>query len=241
MRKTLLTLLISALLPMSAVAATQAGQVVFATGTPTAVDDSGNSRVLSKGKAILSGDTIETEKGLLQIKFTDGGFMSFRPHSQFKIEHYRFSGKQDGTERNNLFLKRGGVRTVTGLIGKKNRRAYQFRTPVASIGIRGTKFLLELENGLLIHMGEDGTIEVHRDDSVLFLTALEVITIGGKEVLINLLKSGGIEALGPIGSSPSVDDVGDAGVGDGGYTSGDQVNDQGESSGASEGSIGVPM
>jgi len=234
MQKTLLTLLISALLPMTAAAATRAGQVVFATGTPTAVDDSGNSRVLSKGKGILSGDTIETEKGLLQVKFTDGGFMSFKPHSQFKIEQYQYSGKQDGTERNNLFLKRGGIRTVTGLIGKKNRQAYQLRTPVASIGIRGTKFLLELENGLLIHMGEDGIIEVHRDDSVLLsLSALEVARIGGKDALINLLKSGGLEAVGPIGSSLPVDDAG------GGYTSGDQVNEQGESSGASEGSVEV--
>src|SRR5690606_19192386 len=44
-------------------------------------------------------------------------------------------------EGNALFrLLKGGFRAVTGLIGKENRDNYRVRTPVATIGIRGTDF-----------------------------------------------------------------------------------------------------
>ena len=39
-----------------------------------------------------------------------------------------------------LSLLRGGFRTITGLIGKQDKAAYQLKTPVATIGIRGTDY-----------------------------------------------------------------------------------------------------
>lgn len=43
--------------------------------------------------------------------------------------------------RSVLRLVKGGLRAVTGLIGRETRTQYQVLTPVATIGIRGTDFL----------------------------------------------------------------------------------------------------
>ena len=89
----------------------------------------------------------------LNIKFTDGGRVLLRPNSRFQIEEYSYkAGATDSAESsspnvaaepegNSLFrLLKGGFRAVTGLIGERNRDTYKVRTPVATIGIRGTDF-----------------------------------------------------------------------------------------------------
>ena len=214
------------LLSGSGFAVTPAGTVAFSTGLARAIDTAGNQRELNKGDAVLSGDTLETESGLLQVKFSDGGFMSFKPYTRFQIEDYQFSGTQDGQERSAFKLIKGGLRTVTGQIGKKNRAAYRLGTPSATIGIRGTKFLLELDNGLVVHMGEDGALEVHEAGNIRFITAMEVFSAGGKDVVMQLLRTGGLEALLPIGSAL---------LGGGGrgvpFVSGEQVDESGHPAG----------
>lgn len=202
MKRSVWMFILLGLLSVNSQAAAPAGQVVFSTGEAKAIDESGIQRQLNKGDAVLSGDTLETQNGLLQVKFSDGGFMSFKPHSRFEIQEYRFNGVSDGQERSHFKLMRGGLRTVTGQIGKTNRTAYRINTPSATIGIRGTKFLLDLDNGLTVHMGEDGALEVHdQAGGMRFLSAMEVFAAGGRDVVIDLLRTGGLEALLPVGSA----------------------------------------
>ncbi len=120
-------------------AAAAAGKVVFATGTTTAISDTGVSRALRRGDEIFSGDKLMTAKrSRLQVSLADGAYVSIQPDSEYKIEDYHFSGKNDGAKRAFYRLLKGGIRAVTGLIGKKNRDAYRVSTAVATIGIRGT-------------------------------------------------------------------------------------------------------
>ncbi len=236
MSRYLIVLVITCLIHISsAYGVTTAGRVAFVSGTPKAINKSGSQRLLEKGQAIFSGDTIDTQKSLLQVKFTDGTFMSFNPNSRFQIEEYRFNGKQDGTEKSSYKLLKGGLRTVTGLIGKKNRKAYRLQASVATIGIRGTKFYLELDNGLVIYMGEDGALEINDGTNVLFLTAQKVASIGGKDAVIDLIKSGGIEDLGSIGQLKVP-----GGWSMGNYVTGEQVNSYGEQDGVSSGYVPPP-
>lgn len=120
-------------------AATAAGRAVFANGAPQAVDQAGAVRTLKRGDDVFSGDRLETPNGSrLQVSFVDGAYISLQPDSEYEIAQYQYSGQQDGTERATYRLLKGGVRAVTGLIGKKNPDAYKVQTPVATIGIRGT-------------------------------------------------------------------------------------------------------
>jgi hypothetical protein len=119
-------------------AQTLAGKVVFAQGTPTAFNTEGTERGLSRASELFSGDRLVTDNGRLQISMLDGAFISVQPNSEYQIENYNYSGTPDGTEIANYRLVKGGVRAVTGLIGRQNPEAYKVNTAVGTIGIRGT-------------------------------------------------------------------------------------------------------
>jgi len=172
-----------------------AGAVAFSTGKPSATTPDGDKRILLRGKNILSGDAIKTGEGLLHIRFTDGSFMSLKPNSKLTLDEYFFSGEDDGSERQMLSLVQGGFRTISGIIGKKHRENYQLKTPQATIGIRGTKYHIDVDNGLTLYMGEDGAVIIYAETGTYQITALEVASIGGKDSLIKILTNQGLESF----------------------------------------------
>ena len=65
----------------------------------------------------------------------------------------------DGTLLFNFI--RGGMRTVSGAIGKVNRNNYRVQTPVATIGIRGTSYAAEQQpNGRLLLTVSKGMVNI---------------------------------------------------------------------------------
>lgn len=129
-------------------AATTAGRVVFATGNPVATDAAGAERSLSRGNDVFAGDDLRTPvNSRLQVSFVDGGFISLQPDSEYRIDEYRWSGKPDGTESAVYHLIKGGIRAVTGLIGKEHHDSYKVVTAAATIGIRGTGFNTRICHG----------------------------------------------------------------------------------------------
>lgn len=117
------------------------GVVTQLAGTMVAKRDSGTV-VLSKGSTVKQGDTITTEKGAYaQIKYSDGAVMTIKPGTTFVIKEHSFSQDEPEKDASTFSLLKGGLRTVSGLIGKRgNRDAYKMNTATATIGIRGTVF-----------------------------------------------------------------------------------------------------
>lgn len=119
--------------------ALEAGRVQYVQGEVQVAAADGQVRGIRKGDSIHEGDTVTTgTDGWVQLRMKDDAQISLRPDSVFKIEAYRYVGKEDGSERGILGLVKGGFRTLTGWIGKTNRHNYTVRTPTATIGIRGT-------------------------------------------------------------------------------------------------------
>jgi len=118
----------------------QIGRVLITNGATTALAPDGQQRVLNRGSAINKGDTIQTQAARAQVRFSDGSLLALRPNTEFKVEEYSFNGQQDGSERGIYNLLKGGFRTISGAIGKVNRNNYKVKTPVATIGIRGTHY-----------------------------------------------------------------------------------------------------
>ena len=197
--KTLLKLLLCVTMSgysLSSQAGIAAGTVVFASGNPIATSANGTERILSRGQFVMKNDSIFTREGVLQIRMTDGGFISLKPNSNLRIDEYVFKREDESTSRQILSLLKGGLRTITGLIGKKYKENYRLKTPVATIGIRGTKFNLVLTTGgLSVYMGEDGAIEINTADGVYYLSAFEVNQLGGSEMVISLLETEGLDGL----------------------------------------------
>ncbi len=134
-------------------AANTAGQVTHLSGVLTAKRADGSSKLFSVKSEVLEGDTLTTEQETYaRIKFTDGSEVVMRPRSQLKVASYAFNQAQPQSDSVILDMLRGGMRAVTGLIGKRNRDAVNITTSTATIGIRGTHW------GMLLCQNDCGNI-----------------------------------------------------------------------------------
>jgi hypothetical protein len=121
-----------------------AGKVLLAVGEVSALRGGERLR-LSAGAAVNAGDSVITgPESYAQIRFSDDALVALKPETEFRIERFNFSGKQDGSEVAIFRLVRGGFRTLTGQIGKLNHDQYQLLTTQATIGIRGTHYQVQI-------------------------------------------------------------------------------------------------
>lgn len=116
-----------------------AGRVLALAGEAT-LSRAGQQLPLRAGAMVESGDVLAVgERSALQVRFTDESVVALRANSEFRIEDYRFD-KNTEQDRSVMGLLKGGMRTITGLIGKANQKNYMVRTATSTIGIRGTHF-----------------------------------------------------------------------------------------------------
>jgi FecR protein len=158
-----------------------AGSVDFASGGATAMAPNGTPRTLAKGAQVNAGDTINTgPEGRVHIRFTDGAYSSIQPNTVFKIDTYVFNGRADGNEKGLFSLVKGGLRTVTGAIGRTNRQNYAVDTPAATIGIRGTAYSAFVnEDGLKVSVGQ-GIVSVINPAGDLSIAAGQTAFVGSR-------------------------------------------------------------
>jgi hypothetical protein len=125
----------------AAQAANTVGQVTHLSGTLIAKRADGTTKLFSVKSEVQEGDTLSTEQDTYaRIKFTDGGEVVLRPGSQLKVAAYSFNQAKPEADSVVLDMLKGGLRAVTGLIGKRNHDAVNYNTVTATIGIRGTHF-----------------------------------------------------------------------------------------------------
>lgn len=172
-RRAILLGIISTAYPMTAYCVV-AGRADFIIGNVEAVAADGSRRALTKGSEISVGDAINTAAGArAQVRFFDGGFISLQPNTQFRVDEFNYKNKTDGEEKGFFSLLKGGLRAITGAIGKVNRNTYKVYTATATIGIRGTGYKAEMrDDGLLVSVGE-GAILLTNNAGLLVVTAGE--------------------------------------------------------------------
>jgi hypothetical protein len=98
------------------------------------------------GMGIQSSDVVLTgADGSAGITFTDNSLMSVGPNSVFAIDRYSFdstthSGEFEGS------LRRGKIAAVSGKMVKQSPEAMKIRTPSAVMGVRGTEFVVQVDD-----------------------------------------------------------------------------------------------
>lgn len=161
--------IVSAAFPLTGYCAA-AGRADFVIGNVVAVAPDGSQRTLAKGAEVNVGDAINTAAGArAQIRFTDGGYVSLQPNSLFRVDDYHYENKTDGKEKGFFSLLKGGLRTITGVIGHVNRDTYKVVTPLATIGIRGTGYNAVLNDHLTVSVA-DGIISLTNKGGTLILS-----------------------------------------------------------------------
>lgn len=128
-------------LGVSVAQAEPVGRVLVAMGDTTALR-SGIEVKLVRGAEVQSGDILRVgEASNMQVRFTDAGITALRSNSSLRIDDYQFEEKTN-VGKSLFSLLKGGMRAITGLIGLHNRDNYAVKAATATIGIRGTNFLL---------------------------------------------------------------------------------------------------
>lgn len=114
-------------------------RVVLVTGSVQAVGSGGQARALSEGSALFNGDTVRTEKASHAVLgFRDQSKVTVISDSEFKLEDVRFTGPRSEGGNFTVRIVRGGVRALTGLLGKSTPKAVNFGITTAVIGLRGS-------------------------------------------------------------------------------------------------------
>ena len=118
-----------------------AGRFLSVTGPVNVLGSDGASRNADRGSDLRAGETVVTgDSALAQLRMGDGSLLSLRSGSEFKLEQFRYAGKDDSNASFVVSVIKGGFRTITGFIAQANRRGYRITTPAATIGVRGTHF-----------------------------------------------------------------------------------------------------
>jgi hypothetical protein len=97
------------------------------------------------GLEIWENDSLRTgPNGSMGVVFIDDTLLSLGPGSVLVVEKFLFAPKQ-GKFSIVLKMVKGTAAYLSGLISRLAPEAAYFETPTASIGIRGTKFVVKVE------------------------------------------------------------------------------------------------
>lgn len=118
-----------------------AGTVTQLSGPMMAKKADGKMKILALRSEVESGDTLITEKNTYAlVKFIDNSEITLKPGTTFVVEQFAYQADQPDGDRASFSLLKGGLRSLSGLLGKRNKEKFALKTPVATIGIRGTYF-----------------------------------------------------------------------------------------------------
>ncbi|MBV8659976.1 MAG: FecR domain-containing protein [Burkholderiales bacterium] len=172
--------------PQDSTSAVYAGKVFASHGYASAKLPGASVRLLTKGDPVCEGDTITTgEAALLQLNMADTGTLMVKQSSSLVIDTFSNPKAQDGSEHFLVSLVQGGLRAITGLIGKTNKQNYVIRTATATIGIRGTDhevFFVPTGSVPAEHSAEAGTYNRVFSGGTLLKTAGGELALSANQI-----------------------------------------------------------
>ncbi len=190
------------------------GSVTDLTGAAT-IKRGKETITVNKGTAIETNDRIETKNGKLTIVFNDNTNVKVSEHSSLIIDDFVYDPKS-GKGKLDLKAAAGAVRYASGAIAK-DPKAVNIRTPTAAIAVRGTDFVMavnEIGASVVVLMptcdwessavkgmtcGSSGRIDVESGPKIVTLDKPYEATV--------------VETLGAAPSPPMVINPGHGGLG----------------------------
>ena len=98
----------------------------------------------SPGLQLMTGDRLVTGKdGRISLTFADNTRFAIGPNSDVAVSQFDY----DRVRQRGAFVtkvNRGSLAVVSGKIAKSGRDAMQVRTPNSLLGVRGTRFIVEV-------------------------------------------------------------------------------------------------
>jgi len=120
------------------------GTVKTATGTVMVARNDVQNPV-DIGFKIHQNDLISTgKKGAVGIIFTDDTILSLGPNTKLVMDEYVFAPQKKEMSMIMRLIK-GTASYLSGIIGKQSPDTVKLKTPEATIGMRGTRFLVKVD------------------------------------------------------------------------------------------------
>ncbi|HKJ82469.1 MAG TPA: FecR family protein, partial [Mariprofundaceae bacterium] len=130
--------LVLLMLSLPSLAHAAVGHFLFVHGHVLVTSHGGKQHQASKGMEVHEGESISSGiHGAAQLRMKDGAFLAVRPNTVLKIDAYAYRDKGRRAE-STISLLKGTFRAISGKIGKRHPERDLVKTPVATIGIRGT-------------------------------------------------------------------------------------------------------
>ena len=112
---------------------------------PAFVVRHGLRRTSSIGYSVFMDDLLTTGKtGAMGIIFMDDTMISIGPDTEFVVDEFVYQPRENTLSFGSRMM-RGTLHFVSGTIAKLSPESVSVKTPVGTIGIRGTRFLVKIE------------------------------------------------------------------------------------------------
>lgn len=153
----------------------------------------GNSRSIAVGASVFANERIRTgDAATAQFMFLDKTVMSMGPKAELVLDKYVYNPER-GSGQVVVNAVQGTMRFVTG---SQNPTNYQIKTPVATLGIRGTVVDLKVTTDQTFIGVIEGSLTIRMLDGT-------TLTIGKGEYVV-ISKTGAVIGKGPYnGSDPN--------------------------------------
>lgn len=103
-----------------------------------------NTITVVKGSLVETNDKVETKNGKVKITFKDNTTVNVTESSSLVIDDFVYDPKS-GAGKLNLKAASGTVRYASGNIAHNNPNAVNIKTPTAAIAVRGTDFVMSVD------------------------------------------------------------------------------------------------
>lgn len=120
------------------------GYVKTLTGSATIVT-AGNKVKAAVGTGVFQGSQIQTAPASsMGVTFKDNTIMSFGADTNLTVDEYVYNPNQ-GQVKFGSKLTKGTLNYVSGAIAKISPEAVAVKTPTGTIGVRGTQFVVKVD------------------------------------------------------------------------------------------------
>lgn len=110
------------------------------------VERDGQRLAAAPGMNVRQADRLVTgADGAVGVTFLDNSLLSAGPDSVLEIERYSFNSTTHAG-RFDASLKKGTLAVVSGKMVKQSPDAMRVRTPASIMGVRGTEFLVRVDD-----------------------------------------------------------------------------------------------
>lgn len=181
--KSLISLLIFLLIGTSIIEAS-VGKITGLSGNAT-LERGSNTLPAKLGSSLEAKDSIvTTNDAKVQLTFNDNTIITVGKKSKFSIEEYLFDATTESTAKFNMV--NGTIRAMSGKIGKIAPDRFAVKTKTATIGIRGTDFIIQTsESGESQFFCMQGAITIRSSDGegMILIPAGSYVTMSPSGVI----------------------------------------------------------